>query len=355
MGHDIPHVARDLLALLRDLVVAKTCAEPGRLLDLPDEEAKDVRQLAAGADPDDLLRLHQGFAQGFDDVVRSGQPRAALEMLLVRLARRPPLVPIDHLLQRLSQLERRLAGGGGPTRPAPGPGGAGGSGGPAHHSGPGPAPRSSAPVTAGAAPPPTARPRDSHPAPSARPDNTDERKEPPRGTSPANANANGATRPAPASAAPRSGPGVRPSQAPRSAPEPLDLEETLRLIVARIASERLELAAKLEHGVLLEAAPGRLLFGWAPDNLFGELVASPENTAVIEQAASAVLGTPCRVSHERDSARAAGKKTLSHLEAEARERRTREAYEKARQHPRIAEAVEILGARLKDLKLAKGS
>jgi hypothetical protein len=43
------------------------------------------------------------------------------------------------------------------------------------------------------------------------------------------------------------------------------------------------------------------------------------------------------------------------LEAEARERRTREAYEKARQHPRIAEAVEILGARLKDLKLAKGS
>jgi hypothetical protein len=68
-----------------------------------------------------------------------------------------------------------------------------------------------------------------------------------------------------------------------------------------------------------------------------------------------VLGSPCRVSHERDSARAAGKKTLSHLEAEARELRTREAYDKARKHPRIAEAVEILGARLKDLKLAKGS
>jgi DNA polymerase-3 subunit gamma/tau len=343
MGHDIPHVARDLLALLRDLVVAKTCPEPGRLLDLPDEAAKDVKELAASADPDDLLRLHQGFAQGFDEVVRSGQARAALEMLLVRLARRPPLVPIDHLLQRLSQLERRLSGGGGPARPTPGPGGPGPS-----QPGPGGAPRSPAPVTAGAAPPPNARPRESHPAPSARAEPSDERKEPPRAPNPPGAS-NGAAAPT------RSGPGLRGSQPPRAAPEPLDLDETLRLIVARVAGQRLELAAKLEHGVLLEAAPGRLLFGWAPDNLFGELVSSAENTAIIEQAASAVLGGPCRVAHERDSARAAGKKTLSHLEAEARERRTREAYEKLRQHPRIAEAVEILGARLKDLKLAKGS
>ena len=92
-GHDLPHVTRDLLALLRDVVVAKVCPEPGDLIDLADEERRDVMALAQGGDADDLVRLHQGFSQGFDDVVRSGQPRAALEMLLVRLARRPPLVP----------------------------------------------------------------------------------------------------------------------------------------------------------------------------------------------------------------------------------------------------------------------
>src|SRR5690606_18123097 len=57
---------------------------------------------------DDLLRLHQGFSQGYDDVVRAAFPRAALEMLLIRLSQRPPLVPIDDLLDRLVQLEKRL-------------------------------------------------------------------------------------------------------------------------------------------------------------------------------------------------------------------------------------------------------
>src|SRR6478609_9193221 len=107
-GYDTAHVARDLLALLRDLVVAQVCKDPGALLDLADEEVRDVRELAEATHADDLIRLHQGFSQGFDDVVRSGQPRAALEMLLVRLARRPPLLPVDELLRRLAALEQRL-------------------------------------------------------------------------------------------------------------------------------------------------------------------------------------------------------------------------------------------------------
>jgi len=113
-GYDTAHVARDLLGLLRDVVVAKVCKEPASLLDLADEEVRDVQQLAEATHADDLIRLHQGFSQGFDDVVRSGQPRAALEMLLVRLARRPALLPVDELVRRLAALEQRL----GAPRPA---------------------------------------------------------------------------------------------------------------------------------------------------------------------------------------------------------------------------------------------
>ncbi|WP_437590406.1 DNA polymerase III subunit gamma/tau [Sorangium sp. So ce1000] len=133
-GYDLPHVARDFLAHLRDLVVAKVCDDPAPLLDLADEEVADARALAARADADDLTRLHQGFSRAFDDIARSGQPRASLEMALVRLARRPPLLPIDELLRRLGDLERRLNGGGGggggggapergPQRPGAPPGG----------------------------------------------------------------------------------------------------------------------------------------------------------------------------------------------------------------------------------------
>ncbi len=331
-GNDIPHVARDLLAMLRDLVIGKVCAEPGKLLDLPAEEADAVVRLAAGADSDDLLRLHQGFAQGFDEVVRSGTARSALEMLLVRLARRPPLVPIDALVQRLGQIERRLSnpsaaqrGAAPPARPPAPPANSAASG----------------PVT-------SPRPREPRSAPSPRPDSADERKEPPRGFD--------SRPPAPDSYGPPRGRATPAATARELAPEPpptQDLEEVLRAIVARVAVSRAELAAKLEHAVLLELTPTELVLGWAPGSVFGPLVATPECTSIVEQAASAVLRSPRRVKHEHDSARAAGKKTLSHLEAEARERRTREAYEKARAHPRIAEAIEVLGARLKDLKLAK--
>ena len=110
-GYDIATVARDVLAALRDLVVAKMCKDPADLLDLADEERADVKVLSERTSGDDLVRLHQGFSGGYDDVVRSGQARAALEMLLVRLARRPALIPIDDLVNRLAALEKRLGGG----------------------------------------------------------------------------------------------------------------------------------------------------------------------------------------------------------------------------------------------------
>ena len=137
-GYDLPHVARDFLSHLRDLVIAKVSDNPAPLLDLADEEIGDVKALAARSNVDDLTRLHQGFSRSFDDVVRSGQPRASLEMTLVRLARRPPLLPVDELLRRLGDLERRLAGGGGgpagssgaPQNRGPAPGGGQPQGGP---------------------------------------------------------------------------------------------------------------------------------------------------------------------------------------------------------------------------------
>lgn len=122
-GFDIPQVARDLLALLRDLVIAKVCADPHTLLDRSDEEQKDILDLVASAHENDLLRLHQAFSKSFDEISRGADPRASLEMLLVRLALRPLLLPVDELLHRLAHLEKRLLGGGGgnpPPRPPAG-------------------------------------------------------------------------------------------------------------------------------------------------------------------------------------------------------------------------------------------
>ncbi len=134
-GFDLVHVARDVLRHMRNLVVAKTCSASSRetgptlreMLDLADEEVADVVTLASNHDLDDLSRCFHGFSAAFDGVVKSSQPRFDLEMALVRLARRPPLLPLDELLSRVGDLERRL-GGAPPPGPAP-HGGGGPSGG----------------------------------------------------------------------------------------------------------------------------------------------------------------------------------------------------------------------------------
>ena len=130
-GFDLVHFARDWLKHLRDLVVAKTNENATddswtRLLDLADDERRDVCELAKRTSQDDLVRLYQGFSKSFDEIAKSAYPRASFEVTLVRLSRRAALLPIDELLSRLGELERRLASG---TPPPAGGGGGGGGGG----------------------------------------------------------------------------------------------------------------------------------------------------------------------------------------------------------------------------------
>ena len=307
-GRDIGHVAKDLLALLRDLVVAKVCPEPGSLLDLPAEETKEVQALAQGANADDVVRLHQGFAQGYDDVAKSGQPRAALEMLLVRLARRPPLVPIDDWVARLGALEKRLGGGGGP--------------GPSRERPPAARAESEAPKAA------PARPRE--------PGNV------PKAVSP----------PSPPPRAPesvRAAPTAAPVRA--EAPAPADTLETWRKLVDHIGIDRPDLAAFLSRAAPLEAAPGSVVIAFSQDDV--SAVETERNIELVARAASQHFDAATKVKVVKDDALMKTRRTLAELNSEEGERQRRAAIAKVKNHPRVAEAVEVLGARIKDLKIGE--
>jgi DNA polymerase-3 subunit gamma/tau len=328
-GYDIAHVARDLLALLRNLVVAKVVKEPEGLLDLPDQEGNDVKRLAAGADADDVTRLYHGFSQGFDEVLKSERPRASLEMLLVRMARRPPLLPIDDLVSRLVALERRLSGGGQPQ--------------PQHQQRP---PQQRPPHDSAAAEQQqhAGRPREPRPAPSSKPQSDDRGGEPPV-----------ASRPAPL-ARPVERDRPRPSAPPAPGPEPAlppqaieELDQTYAQILAILEAERPDLAAMLGHAIPLRLVPDSVIIGWPPDSM---LVASDkESVSALARAAEKHFGKAASVSFEFDSDRARGRKSLAAADTQERAERTRAAYAAAQKHERITEAVEILGAKLKELKL----
>ena len=55
--------------------------------------------------------------------------------------------------------------------------------------------------------------------------------------------------------------------------------------------------------------------------------------------------------HELESARVQSIKTVAALDTEARDQKTREALTQARKHHRVTDAVEVLGARVRELKL----
>jgi len=323
-GFDVVHVAKDLLASLRNLVVAKVGGEGAReLLDLADEEVADVMALAGRAETDDLLRLFNGFSKSFDDVAKSGQARAALEMTLVRLARRPPLLPLDELLVRLGDLERRLGGG----ASSPSRGGGGSTRASATHVSsamPTPLPRtpgfdappSSSPTTRGAlalAPRPSPEPAS----------DTQIKVEDPT--------------PQPPPVAPASVRGAA----------PLD---DWRAIVDRVRASDPALASALEHAVPIETSRGRIALGYAPDDLLGETASDERAVAAVARAAQAHFG--CVVAVHVDARHRGGKTGSVHAIDSAERRaeiaRARTAVE---QHPLVRDVVRIFDAELRDIKL----
>lgn len=320
-GFDLSHVARDYLGLLRDLVVAKACQNPDDLLDLPDTEKADVISLSAAASLDDLMRLHQGFSVGFDDIVRSGQPRAALEMLLVRLARRPPLLPMDELLYRLGALEQRLL--------------------------------AASPRTATSRGASTPRPNVSERVVPAAPARGRSREvTTPAVRRPANRDADSDEEP-PARAAlavPHRVDSLAKQQADPGHDEPT-LLVNWQEIVDIIAQDRPDVAAVLEHAVPLKIDKDQVHVGWPPGSTLDRQFGDDDVKDLVRKARQSQGEIADIVSVEHECGKAVARPTLSAVETANRTRKLRALLQQARKDPRILEAITILGAHVRDVRV----
>jgi len=368
-GYDVTQVARGILAELRDLVVAKVCREPDRLLDLADEESTEVKALAASADADDLLRLHHGFSTAFDEVAKSADVRAALEMLLVRLARRPPLVPIDDLVTRLVELEQRLSSG---SPPPAGPsrstgGGAGPSPSRPPNRGPsagGPSPGAGGASTGAAGPSPartppaqTTRAMGGSPLGSA--------ALTPRGTAvhetssltarvaatPAAAALFAAPQAVPSLPAPAaSGAAARSDPSSRSPSSPgLD---AWRAVLARIRVERPPLASILEHASPIAVSAERVVLGYEPGSFLAAQATEASHVEVLTRHVREYFGTVTPVAFDLTASPKANPSVAS-IDVEERRRRLEQARHAVAEHPLVKAAIDILGAELKDVRLTE--
>lgn len=325
-GFDLAHVAKDVLGHLRNLVVAKVCAVQSRdsasvkeMLELADEELGIVMALAEKAELDDLTRCFQGFSRNFDDIVKSGQPRMALEMTLVRLARRPPLLPLDELLSRVGELEKRL---GGPPPSGPLPRGSGGStrggisvGGTAQTpTDPAPRTRGSLALAQGA----------------------------PRGAT--------TLEPRPSE---RSLEGPRPVLVPVPSPSAVVDTRVWYSLVDRLRSTHPALASIFEHALPIEVGRERVVLTFET-TFVAERANEPEALRVLGEVVRRHFDAPTAVTIDSSAKAASGVRTVAHIDAERREGELAKARAAVEDHPMVREAVRVFGAQVRDVKLPSG-
>ena len=151
LGADPARLAGDLLAELRDLVVARLVDDPTGMIDAAPDALAELRERAKPHDPETLQRLFRVLLSRIQELPFASRQEHALEMAVLRLATLPEAESLAALLQRLDALD---AAGGAPGGPVPGsgPGGAAPRGGgreaPPEPARKPPEPQASAPVPA---------------------------------------------------------------------------------------------------------------------------------------------------------------------------------------------------------------
>jgi DNA polymerase-3 subunit gamma/tau len=360
-GSDLLHFSRQLLSLLRDLVVLRVVGDDRELLDLSEDERQALMALAQAHAPAHLERTFSGIAALVEEIGQSSAPQLVLEMGLVRLAERPVLEPLTELLARLTALEAKLTAAGAGSAPR-GPGGGGGGGGgqgfprPGAGGGdrpasPAPAPRrmsetpeAAAPVrtstnvspsaaaTTSAAPAPAAAPRASVPEPR------------PSAPPVASAVASAIVQPAPeARAMPRTAKAAAPALAP--APETQaqaagSVPDAWRKMVELLHDSQPALCAVLEHGTPSVVNADRVVVTFPEGSFFGKQAKAPAAQSALADVAAKVLGARPKIEVTTGGA-PSGASTVAAENAAQRELQRQQMKESALAHPGVRDAMSV--------------
>ena len=112
-GHDLRRFYQDLVLYARHLLLAGLPHESRQLAAVADGEWEELTALARRVPEVHLHNLLTVLLQGEEELRRAGQPRLALEVLLLKLIHLEPIQPLNTWLAKLESLERRLEGRGG--------------------------------------------------------------------------------------------------------------------------------------------------------------------------------------------------------------------------------------------------
>jgi DNA polymerase-3 subunit gamma/tau len=305
---DMQHFARQLLQLVRDLVVLKLGAGD------PAEWVPEEREAAEALINDiDILELQRAFRATSivkDEMDQSPNPKLMLEMGLVRVATRPPLQSVSELLARLEGLQGNPGAAGGPSgSPRP------------RKTNPKPAPRPAKPK-AEAKPEPKAEA-----TPEAKPEPQPESKpqEPDQPIMPATK---------------RSG-GFHTSSGEVLTPIRRAALQEWEELVGTLEQQQPALAAVLEHGIPKAVGPDRIVLSFKDGSFYGRQAESPESIAAIVRIAEQQLGARPEIEIRFDAQGEAATKTVAAVAAQRKEAEVEAKRKEALNHPVVRDAVDV--------------
>ena len=108
-GKSVGVLLRDILELLREVTIAKTCTAAEKLLSLPKDLFAQVKEIAEHADGRAILRATEILSKTETELRFASSPRIALEAAVMRVSMPEAEYDIDSLLVRVNALEQRLA------------------------------------------------------------------------------------------------------------------------------------------------------------------------------------------------------------------------------------------------------
>ncbi|HEY0005831.1 MAG TPA: DNA polymerase III subunit gamma/tau [Pyrinomonadaceae bacterium] len=120
-GQDLRNFCRDLLAHLRDLLVAKVSGETTELLESSAADRRELVRQAADFSESDLVRFFHSLSETENRLRTAAHPRYQLEVGLVKLMEMRRLAPLNQLIERISALEEALRTGRAPAAAGSGP------------------------------------------------------------------------------------------------------------------------------------------------------------------------------------------------------------------------------------------
>jgi DNA polymerase-3 subunit gamma/tau len=304
-GFDLRELAHALLTEIRHVAVAQVVNEIDSAIDLPKDEIEALRLRARLVSQEEVHRLFGSLSARMDGLARSGEPLLTMEMAVLALCLSPPAARLEQVAEWVTRLE--AAAGGAPWLPPETP----------HR----PLERAGVAAAAG-----SAVPR----APSSALEATD------------------------LLSAGRRGPGATdlrdPGVAPGAPDAPAAGDDRFMRILHQLKDQRPALVSFLDVARVRVDDQRVSLHFFQP--FYVEALREPVNDKALREAVRAVLGPEATVEvHGPEALEIAGE---SLAEMRQRERQEFEAgrLQRVKEHPAIKLAVDVFGARVREVKSA---